>query len=558
MVLIAVIIFTLPFYQDLITDRKEKGPIDKYGSTEIKKAEEPVQVSNNESTNAIPESVNTEVGVDSLIDNEKKFSIENDLLTISVSNVGANPDQIQLNKYKKSDSSYVNIINDYKKNGFSLGFYNLEGNYVDLNRKIFALVNESSGFKNNDLKELIFEYNYSSTIFTKKYIFNKTTYDFKIIISVKNPEKNVLNNKIEFGWKNGIPVTEPDEADDNIYNQVYLYTGDELTKVEITEENTTSNNFTGQVDWVINRSKYFLIGLIPEKNNQFCEGVNIKSIGKQRENFIERKYSFTYDIKVSGKEEIKFNIYSGPLDHRILKKHSSKIDLIIMNNGWYERIFRPISLLILPVLEWLYRFIPNYGLVIIIFSLIVKIILHPLTKKSYESMKEMQVIQPLMAEVREKYKNDPQRMNKEMMALYKEYGINPLGGCLPVLLQMPLLFALFNVFKSTIQLRGASFIPGWIPDLSRSEGLFIIPFNLPMYGNEVNILPILMAVSMIFQSKMTMTDPKQKAMVYMMPIMMLLFFNSFPSGLNLYYTAFNVFTILQQKFITHETKPLKK
>jgi YidC/Oxa1 family membrane protein insertase len=169
-------------------------------------------------------------------------------------------------------------------------------------------------------------------------------------------------------------------------------------------------------------------------------------------------------------------------------------------------------------------------------------------------MKEMGKVQPLVAELKEKYKSDPQRMNKEMMQLYKEHGINPLGGCLPMLLQMPLLFALFIVFRSTIQLRGASFIPGWIDDLSGVEGIASLPFSLPMYGDQFNILPIVMAVTMIFQSKMTMQDPKQKALVYMMPVFMLLIFNQLPSGLNLYYTLFNVWTIIQQKFIDRSKK----
>ena len=202
------------------------------------------------------------------------------------------------------------------------------------------------------------------------------------------------------------------------------------------------------------------------------------------------------------------------------------------------------------MLQFFLSFIPNYGIVIIIFSILVKVILYPLTKKSYSSMKDMQKIQPLMAEIREKYKDEPQRMNSEMMKLYKEHGVNPVGGCLPMILQMPLLIALFIVFRSTIQLRGAMFIPGWITDLSQPDTLFMLPFSLPMYGDQFNLLPILMALTMIFQSKMTMQDPKQKMMVYVMPIFMLVIFNRFPSGLNLYYTLFNLLTIIQQKYIS--------
>jgi YidC/Oxa1 family membrane protein insertase len=248
----------------------------------------------------------------------------------------------------------------------------------------------------------------------------------------------------------------------------------------------------------------------------------------------------------------------GPLEYSVLSDYNNNLDDLVMNHGWYEKTFRPISLLLLRVLKFFHLFIPNYGIVIILFSVLIKILVYPLTKKSYKSMKEMSRVQPLLAELKEKYKSDPQRMNKETMKLYKEHGINPMGGCLPMLLQLPLLGALFIIFRSTIQLRGASFIPGWIDDLSSADTIFTLPFSLPMYGDTFNILPILMAVTMIFQSKMTMQDPKQKAMVYLMPVFMLLIFNQFPSGLNLYYTMFNLLTIIQQKFIDTDKKPVLK
>jgi YidC/Oxa1 family membrane protein insertase len=273
---------------------------------------------------------------------------------------------------------------------------------------------------------------------------------------------------------------------------------------------------------------------------------------------IQRRYNTTIISDLQGESiQDSYRIYMGPLDYSVLSDYENGLTDLIMNHGWYERTFRPISLLILRVFKFFQLFIPNYGIVIILFSIVVKIVVYPLTKKSYKSMKEMSRVQPLLTEIREKYKSDPQRLNKETMKLYKEHGINPLGGCLPMLLQLPLLGALFIVFRSTIQLRGASFIPGWIDDLSSADTIFTLPFSLPLYGDQFNILPILMAGTMMFQSKMTMQDPKQKAMVYLMPIFMLLIFNQFPSGLNLYYTMFNVLTIFQQKF-TDGTDKSKK
>ncbi|MCK5520598.1 MAG: membrane protein insertase YidC, partial [Candidatus Marinimicrobia bacterium] len=172
---------------------------------------------------------------------------------------------------------------------------------------------------------------------------------------------------------------------------------------------------------------------------------------------------------------------------------------------------------------------------------------------------KMQEIQPLVAELKEKHKNSPEKMNKETMALYKEYGVNPAGGCLPLFLQMPLLYSLFIVFRTTIELRGAPFI-FWINDLSNPDVIFQLPFTLPLYGNAVSLLPIFMGLTMILQQKYSgATNPnqQQKIMMYAMPVMMILIFNNFPSGLNLYYTLFNLFTIIQQKyFINPSIKPM--
>ncbi|MFQ5631002.1 MAG: membrane protein insertase YidC, partial [bacterium] len=199
----------------------------------------------------------------------------------------------------------------------------------------------------------------------------------------------------------------------------------------------------------------------------------------------------------------------------------------------------------------LYKIIPNYGIVIIVFSILVKLVLHPLTKKSYQSMKEMQKVQPLMQEIKEKYSKDPQKMNAEVMKLYKEHGVNPLGGCLPMLLQLPLLYALFEVFRTTIEFRGAPFV-GWINDLSGPDTLTTIPF----FDMPLNVLPLVMGLTMFLQQKSTITDPKQKVMVYMMPGIMTFFFYTFPSGLNLYYTLFNLLTIAHQRFIPDSKKKI--
>jgi len=214
----------------------------------------------------------------------------------------------------------------------------------------------------------------------------------------------------------------------------------------------------------------------------------------------------------------------------------------------------------IPLFQFLRMFIPNYGFVIIVFSLIIKIALHPLTRTSMKGMRKMQALTPMMNEIREKYKDDPQKMNAQVMNLYKEYGVNPAGGCLPLLLQMPILFALYSVFRSTIDLRQANFI-WWIKDLSIPDAITKLPFTVPLFGmSEISGLAVLMGITTFLQQKMTVTDPRQKAMVYMMPVMMTLIFNSLPSGLNLYYFVFNLLSIGQQMLFNrqHKDEPLRK
>jgi len=215
---------------------------------------------------------------------------------------------------------------------------------------------------------------------------------------------------------------------------------------------------------------------------------------------------------------------------------------------------------IIPLFQFLRLFISNYGVILVIFSIIVKIALYPLTKTSMDSMRKMQALQPMMAEIREKYKDDPQKMNQQIMRLYKEYGVNPAGGCLPMILQLPILYALWAVFSATIELRQASFV-GWIQDLSSPDVVTTLPFRIPFFNiNEVSGLALLMGITMFVQQKMSVKDPRQKMMVYLMPVMLTLMFNSFPAGLNLYYFMFNLLSIAQQVWVNkqHKDEPLRK
>ena len=202
--------------------------------------------------------------------------------------------------------------------------------------------------------------------------------------------------------------------------------------------------------------------------------------------------------------------------------------------------------MILKAFLAMYSLVPNYGVVIILFSILVKIVVFPLTHKSLESTVKMQTLQPKIAEIRERYAKDQQKMNEVMMKMYREEKINPIGGCLPMLLQMPILFALFSLFRGTIELRQADFA-FWITDLSK-------PDTISSFGLfDFHVLPLLMGISMFVQQKMMMKDPKQAALVYIMPVFLTWIFWDMSSGLVFYYTLYNVLTLAQQ-IIMERTK----
>lgn len=575
LILIAVIIILMPYYEKLVMPQKPFSSnemvvdstvtdtiaaIQKEQALESKEKE----VKENDQEKIVqtePEAVPKNVSYAQVeqASEEKVFTIENGNFEVQISNKGGGSlKAFYLKKFLKYDSTYVNFIDSSLNNNTFFAFLDHNGNIVDTKNFLFQTEGALSHKKLKEGEEyrINFFITYQGNKILKTLIFYGGQYHFDVQIAFDHPEAFMLNNEYQIGWENGLPLTEPNQRDDNGYYQAYVYMAEELENYKIKEAGEQKPlNLTGSSDWLAVRTKYFLVSIINENREaNVINGVLIGGEGQKLGELVHGKYDLAFNARYNAKSGNVYRYYLGPLDYNILKEYHRDLDILVLNNGWYERTFRFFSLLILPILEFLHKFIPNYGLVIIVFSILIKLLLYPLTKKSYQSMREMQRIQPLMTELRTKYKDDPQRLNKEMMKLYKEHGVNPMGGCLPMLLQMPLLFALFIVFRSTIQLRGAPFIPGWINDLSRSESLWHLPISLPFYGNEFNILPILMAITMIFQSKMTTQDPKQKAMIYIMPIFMLLIFNTLPSGLNLYYTMFNLLTIIQQIFINRGSK----
>lgn len=470
---------------------------------------------------------------------ETTTTVENSLYKAIISSLGGGTiKSFEVKNYYVEDSASVNLINLFDPRSLSLRVEDLDGNEINLTGSWKLENTYIPEYLESNLTLVFSTILYGEKI-EKTLSFSPDTYLIEFSFDLGKIKNNVFRD-LEFGWYGGLASTEKDIVSDQTYFYSYLFQGGELESQKVKEGEKEESVYNGPADWAAVRTKYFISALIPSDPN-----IIEKTILSSAYNSYET-YNASFVVE-SGKQTA-FSLYLGPLKYDLIKELSVNLDRV-MDFGWSP--IRPISKGVLFVLTELHRYVPNYGFVLIIFSFLVKLVVYPLTKKSYQSTAAMQTIQPEITSLREKYKNNPQKLNQATMKLYKDRGVNPLGGCLPMLLQMPLLLALFQVFRSTIELRSEPFI-WWIKDLSAPDTILNLPFNVPIYGDQVSVLPILMVFSMFIQQRMMSPgaqQPQQKTMQYFMTGFFFLMFNSFPSGLNLYYTLFNVLTILQQKLI---------
>jgi YidC/Oxa1 family membrane protein insertase len=304
------------------------------------------------------------------------------------------------------------------------------------------------------------------------------------------------------------------------------------------------SSISGEIRWVALQDRYFMGTVIPKTSSEADMKLNLG-----QDNILTTTYVQPTPTISSGTQAVfDYELFFGPKSVRVLKSLGFGLDKAV-NFGMFDILAKPC----LWLMNFLYSFIPNYGVAIIILTILMKLLLWPLGTKSYKSMNEMKKLQPIMTEIREKYKGDKKRMNEEIMGLYKTYKINPMGGCLPMIAQIPVFFALYRMLYEAIELRHAPFF-GWITDLSAPDRLFrfdfSIPFMEPPYG--IPVLTLVMGATMFLQQKMTPSpgDPGQAKMMMLMPVVFTFIFINFSSGLVLYWLTNNILSISQQYYIT--------
>ena len=477
---------------------------------------------------------------------EKLYEVDSDFYKAVLSSKGANLVAWSLKNYKGPDDNAVQMLPENASSTLSISFISTQGDTINTSEWSFTTYSPSSirlPANNSSTIEFVCDLGDERRLI-KKFTFFPGLYHIEMEVSLVKMGDLIAEKVYFLNAEDGLASTEKRLNDDMYYAKAAIAAGGEVNKKFKT--NGQLYKETGDIDWVAARTKYFVLAIVPQGKKGLSgqivgEEIQINETTKTK----WKRYAISITMPFLNSDFVKDNylVYLGPLDQDIIKSYKIGIE-DIMDFGFV--VIQPFSQAILWSLKKMHGFIPNYGIVLILFSIIIKIIVYPLTRKSNESMKKMQALQPKLSEIKEKYGKDPQRLNKETMKLYKSEGVNPAGGCLPMLLQMPLLWGLFIVFRSTIELRGQGFI-WWIKDLSMPDAVVTLPFSIPMYGDSVCILPIFMGATMLIQQKMTVTDPKQKMMVYFMPLFLTLLFNQFPSGLNLYYALFNLLSIIQQK-----------
>jgi YidC/Oxa1 family membrane protein insertase len=501
---------------------------------------------------------------------ERIITIENDNLLLEFSTKGGNLRKAYLKKfnnwYSIKDSSSniyktkVQLINYSKGGTYDLAFISSDGKAVNTSSLDFTTDADKAYYRvaGEDSQEINFRLNLADGKFiNKKFIFYGNRYNIGSDIELAGMNSLISNNSYNLIWSNGINYVEENSVDEENQSNASLFYGDEHVIVKASDiGKRIEKEFNGRVDWVAVRDKYFTIIIVP-KNPLEIDAAYVSGIKYAKDDGIRDYYNvgLTVPFRNNQYEKRSFNLYLGPVNYDILKAYNAHLEKIVEFGSFFglKFIIRPIAeYVLLPLFNFLHSFIPNYGFVIILFSLIIKFVLYPLTKSSMQSMKKMQLLSPKINEIKEKFKDDPTKVQKETMNLYRIYGINPAGGCLPLILQMPIFIAMWGLFQVSVELRQQPFM-FWIHDLSRPDIVLSLPFKLPIFGmDKISGLAVLMGITTFVQQKMTVKDPKQQAMIYLMPVFLTIMFMSFPSGLNLYYFMFNLFSIIQQYYINNK------
>ncbi len=530
------------------------------------------------------------------LNKEQHLTIENELLKADLTSLGANIEQVTLKEYKTYHKDSVRF---FTENGNSYGLNLSIGSKVlrtnELNFEIFVNDKPYTGGEKlsvNGKDSLVVSmrlYADADTLTRNRgyleYRYTLRGDDYRIGYSIitNNLEKVITDrNTLEFVWNSKLRLKEKDGNVERKNSSIYYLLKDE---VEYLKENGADDQKEENgipIKWVSFKQQFFSTALIAESTNDFAYAKMQTITEKGQHDKYLRTMKADLNIPFDGdKEYFKYdmNFFFGPNKYSVVSDYNIDMEQIIPL-GWGFFLLHWINrFVVLPVFNFLQQFGWSMGIIILVLTILVKLVLFPLAYKSYSSSAKMRVIAPEVQKINEKYPKQEQAMQKQqaIMNLYKRAGINPMAGCLPMLLQFPILVAMFRFFPASIELRQQSFL--WADDLSSYDSILDLPFNIPFYGAHISLFCLLMTVAQIFYTRITMKQqpqnnamPGMKFMMYFMPVMMLFILNSQSAALNYYYLISLCITFIQmfaiQKSINGEKvlkrleanskKPLKK
>lgn len=488
---------------------------------------------------------------------ETFYEIENDLVKMTVSNKGGRVAAVQLKKYQTYKGEPLMLF-DASSSVFDLAFFVKQGyNNLQINTGNYFFSTDSEPVtvvsENDTEKSISMKLYVDSTSFVEYvYTLRKDNYmvDFDMnFVGMANVFSNQSDMLIT--WQNVGPQNEKGFENENNYTTIaYMYPGEQkLEELGISKE-TKEETINNKVQWIAFKQQFFSSIFIAQDNFQNAE-IQYETFQPTDTNI--KKFSAKISVPFSPQTtDYKYQLYFGPNKYSTLNKYDIGLQKLIPLGwgifGWVNRW------LVIPIFDFLGKYIANYGIIILLLTIIIKIIIAPLTYKSYLSTAKMRLLKPDLDVITAKYPKQDEAMKKQqaVMELYKKAGVSPMGGCIPMLIQFPILIAMFRFFPSSIELRGEHFL--WADDLSSYDSILTLPFNIPYYGEHVSLFALLMAVSIYVTSKINYAQTASAApqmagmkfmMLYMMPAMMVFWFNNYASGLSYYYLVANLITIAQ-------------
>jgi len=487
------------------------------------------------------------------------YKLSNDKVEIEFTTRGAQPYSVKINDYKSYDSTDLYLI---KPEMSQMGISIFAGENINTKDFVFQVAEHNDSLI---VMQLPFA---EGGYIQQKYSLTKGSYMLQNELSFVNMDGVIPQNvsMLDIDWSVVIPRLEKGYKNEKQYSKLdYYFSGDKKPE-EIGRGRDASKRVDTKLKWFAFQQQFF--SAIMTSGSEFASAdLSVKYFQEDdpSRNLMACSAHLRSDFQ-PGSSDVKlpYEFYFGPNDYRTLKSYDQKYEKIIPLGGWLVGWFS--RLVIIPCFDFLGRFISNYGLVILLMTLLIKLIISPLTIKSYKSSAKMQVIKPEVDKLNQKYPNEKDAMKKQqaMMDLYQKAGISPMGGCLPMLLQMPILFAMFRFFPASIELRQQKFL--WADDLSAYDSIWDFGVNIPLLGDHLSLFALLMAVTMFVYSKMTSSqmsdDPNMAGMkfmsVWLMPIMMFFICNNLSSALSYYYLLSNIITMIMtwyiRKFVVTEEK----